>query len=186
MAKKQTAATSVSEFTPEDKALVLAAMKRAQSVLESKENGGAAPKLGEGGYPIDITLSIRGDINVGAGSEVAGSERVTISSGDVLGALFSLLPKRSREETIAEAIRLIATARKKGDTSDESVAIANAGNELQALTETRARKHGLVETTEGTTRAGAVTGKPDVFINASVIGTRRSITYRIGKDSKAA
>lgn len=174
----------------QDKALVIAALDRATSVLESKDNGGKAEALASGAYPVDLSVRITGDINVGASSAIEEYEVVAdqrhFGPGLVLAAIWIELGKQGLdpEGTVNAALKIIASARKKGEGSREAVALLNAGNDAEAFQIERGKKLGLIETTKRTvpasTRAGARTGKPDVAINAEVFGAKRGVTFTVG------
>lgn len=179
----------------QDKALVIAALDRAVAVLESKDQGGKAEALATGAYPVDLRVRIRGDINVAEGSTTAGYEAVTderhFTAEQVLAAIWEQYPN-GREDFMANALRMLAAARKKGDESKESVALKNAGNACEQFLIARGKRLSLIQPVKrivpATTRAGARTGKPDVEIDAEIFGKKRGVTFQVsgGAATKAA
>jgi hypothetical protein len=153
-----------------NKAVVIAALKRAVSVIEkSMRDKSARPS--EGSYPVDLELRIEGDITVGPG--VPGGEPrevATLGAAELLaGALASRRSERDRERLLEAAVDAAVAAQHTGELSD--LVRESASRLLSAC-----RAAGCVETRATAGRAGAVGGKPDVRAE----GTVRSRTVKVG------
>jgi hypothetical protein len=184
MAKKASKSAAGQQITDKAKALVLAALDRAGAVLKLAEHGGKPEDLAPGSYPVDVLVRITGDITVAEPTvteETTANVR-TFTAGDVLCAMVAEMSDEDREEAITRAVMFIAKAQKAGESGEASARLRSIAELVSAFTDAQAMKRGLMEsrTTGGTTRRGAVAGKPSVSIEAVSLGGQRDVelTFR--------
>lgn len=148
-------------------AIVLAALKRAQSQIESLP--GAKDELPEGGYPVSLSVSISGDVTVGAAKDATTVNDFT--DRELLHGVMALMPADDVAEWVDEAVAKIKASRKD---KAEAAAIKQAGNEVAQAADAAAKKHRLRKKRPGA--KGSVSGKPSVLVNGQADVSPISIT----------
>lgn len=155
------------------KALIFAALKRAAASVEASM-GDKSTKAEEGSYPVDLTVTIEGDITVGAAVPAGPLTRVpAFTDSEILAGL--LASQRGPAARLALVAKGIAAAKEaKGEGKTKAIVEACGETVLKAC------KIAKATTRKGSAaKAGAVAGKPTV----KVTGTQAARTLALEVDA---
>jgi hypothetical protein len=141
------------------KALAIAAMQRAINALQGSMSDKSV-KLGEGAYPVELDVSIVGDITVGKAGE-AGPDR----EAPLFGArevLAGILASRKRH---VDRLALVRTGMRHYAAADRPQ--KDMAEDADKVITEIAEAEGMTRTVGSPARAGAVGGKPSVRISGT-------------------
>jgi len=160
-----------------DKALLLATLKRAMAVVEGAMEDKSA-RCEPGTYALDASVTVQGDILVAQPVEVKATEdkaERTFTAEQLLGAIFAGQNEEAVRTTVRSVLRQFAPVFAAPDDPNAGPRLRDQLDRAMKTVEDECQRTGekfkgltrIVPGKPGTTKAGAVTGKPEVRVNGS-------------------
>ena len=146
-----------------------AALQRALAQVDKQVPREA--RLEAGGYAVDLSLVIRGDITVDAVSESVSEPKPDVSDSQILCAILAGKTKAKVIDVVTAAMEQIRDARRVSNaklSGEIKGLLDEAKQRLGETVEREAKRLKLMTEPKASVRAGAVKGAPRVHVEGSV------------------
>lgn len=163
MAKRAKKAAKGSGADDATTAVVLGAVKRAESQIKKALSDDKA-RPDAGGHAVNLTITIEGDIDVGAAVPEGEPKQVPMLVGaDLLAGVLAGVPAKERADLLDKAAKRLAS-----DSEAMDRKIVQSYALIESSIPELAVKHGHMDTRSSPARAGSIKGSPRVLVEGSV------------------